>query len=266
MPWTFAHIAAAVPFRRWSPRYFSIFGLAVGCVTPDLGYYLGLHALADFAHSLPGLAVSLPTGLLLAALAWSLCDLLLEPLPQPHRGALRQACAGVAADFTRRRLLVLGASIALGALTHMAWDSFTHATGPPVEASDLLRRALFQAGGTGVPTYSVLQHLSTLFGIAVLAIVYRNWLRGLAPSAAMAPDGADALRWWILGALAMLAAAVLTAHVMNGLRAGHGDVDRVVVNGVLFASNVLAVAYLATALVLRRYLGSGRGNSGGAAA
>lgn len=263
MPWTFAHMAAAVPFRRWSPRHLSVFGLAIGCVTPDLGYYLGLHTLADFAHSLPGLAVNLASGWLLVVFVWRLRDLLLEPMPQPHRGALRQACAEAAADLTRRRWLVLGASIALGALTHMVWDSFTHATGPPVESSELLQRVLFHIGDTDVPTYSVLQHASTLFGIAVLAVVYRAWLRSIKPSAATVSDGADVLRWCILGALAVLAATVLAIYVINGLRAGRKDMDSLVVHGVLFASNVLAAAYLAVALVLRRCLPSSRRDGGG---
>lgn len=262
MPWTASHIAAVVPLRRWCPAQLSFFGLAVGSMTPDLGYYLGLHGLASAAHTLAGFALNLPAGVLLAALAWSLRGLLVMPLPQPHREALRIAFVAASADFTRRRMLALGGSILLGAATHVAWDSFTHATGLPVRHSDVLRSDLLQAVGMAAPAYALLQHASTLFGIVVLAIVYRAWLRGLGPALATASRAGDAARWRLLGAFAMAGAGILAACISLGLRAGHPDVADLVVSGVLFTTDVLVVAWLAAALAFRRLESRGGGGGG----
>ncbi len=258
MPWTVAHAAAVLPFRRWCPARLSFVALVIGSMSPDFAYYFGLAEVADFAHSLPGLFVAaLPGGLLAVAAAWMLRELLAVLLPQPHRYAWQQACASLARDLDWRRGIALAASLLLGAATHSTWDSFTHATGPPVAHSELLRDELFSIGRWRVETYNFLQHASTLFGTLVLAVAYRTWLRSAAAAGAPKLDAGDRARWWVLGSIATLGAAVCGAWITAGLLRSDPDVQSLVVEAVFVASNLIAIVYLAAALAFRR-LQSGR--------
>lgn len=263
MPWTVSHAAAILPFRRWCPARLSFVALVIGSMSPDFAYYFGLAELGDFAHSLPGLlAAALPGGLLAVAAAWWLRGLLAALLPQPHRFAVQQAFASLARDLDWRRGFALAASVLLGAATHAAWDSFTHATGPPVERSEFLRRVLFRIGSWDVEAYNFLQHASTLFGIVALAIAYRAWLRSAAAAHAPPPDAGDGARWWALGSIAALGATTCGAWITAGILRGEADVQSLVVEAVFVASNLIAIAYLAAALAWRR-LRSGRGSGDG---
>ena len=42
MPWTFAHPAAAVLVRRFGGASLPLSGLAMGSLSPDFGYYVGV--------------------------------------------------------------------------------------------------------------------------------------------------------------------------------------------------------------------------------
>jgi len=262
VPWTVSHVAAVLPFRRWCPARLSFVALVIGSMSPDFAYYLGLGGIADFAHSVPGLFLAaLPSGLLALAAAWLLRELLATPLPQPHRFALEQAFASLGRDLNWRRGIALAASVLLGAATHAAWDSFTHATGAPVQRSGFLQRELFRIGSWNVETYNFLQHASTLFGIVVLAIAYRAWLKAGMAAGAPRPGAQDTARWWILGFIAALGAAACGAWITAGILRGEPDAQSLVVEAVFVASNLIAIAWLVAALAWRRTR-SGRGNGG----
>jgi hypothetical protein len=263
MPWTVSHAAAVLPLRRWCPAQLSFVALVIGSMSPDFAYYFGLAEIADFAHSLPGLfAAALPGGLLVVAAAWLLRGLLAELLPQPHRFAWQQAFASLGRDLDWRRGIVLAASILLGAATHAAWDSFTHATGPPVARSEVLQRVLFRVGSRDVETYNFLQHASTVFGIVVLAVAYRSWLRSAAAAGAPPADAGDRARWWVLGSIAAMGAAACAAWIAAGILHGRPDLQSLVVEAVFVASNLIAITYLAAALAWRG-VRSARGSGDG---
>lgn len=263
MPWTVSHAAAILPFRRWCPARLSFVALVAGSMSPDLGYYLGLFRIADFAHTAPGLAaVSLPAGLLMVvALHW-LREPLAVLLPQPHRHMLERELALLADDLNRRRGLALAISVGLGAATHVAWDSFTHATGLPVASSVMLQRVLLRVGSWDIETYNFLQHSSTLFGIVVLVVAYRSCLKSGSAIATVPPDAQDAMRRWILGSIVALGAATCAAWIATGISRGESAIEALVVESVFVASNLSAIVYLAVALVWR-YLCSGRGSGDG---
>ena len=67
-------------------------------------------------------------------------------------------------------------SLLIGALTHLAWDGFTHASGAGVQAVGVLHAQLFSIGRYPVFVYKLLQHTSTLMGIALLTAWVWRWL------------------------------------------------------------------------------------------
>jgi hypothetical protein len=89
MPWTFAHPAAVLPFRRLGLKNLSFGGLVVGSISPDIGYYVGRFDVAALAHTTLGvLILCLPTGLVLFAMVRVLHRPVANVLPEPHRSAL----------------------------------------------------------------------------------------------------------------------------------------------------------------------------------
>jgi hypothetical protein len=223
---------------------------------PDLGYYLGLTGIARYAHTAPGLiAVDLPAGLLVIAVLGLMRELLAVLLPQPHRVALRDALAFLAGTPGWRRMAILAGSVVLGAATHAAWDSFTHAGSLPVTRIAWLQSELLQIGSWRMPAYNFLQHASTLFGIVVLAIAYCSWLKSRYAAAVRPAGSRETARWWILGSIAAVGALACAAWIAAGLRSGVMNVQSLVVQSVFVATNLMVFLYLAAAIAWRRFAG-----------
>jgi len=99
---------------------------------------------------------------------------LVAPLPLLHRRAIEglpSPSFWPASDAAR-----MIAALWIGAMTHVAWDSFTHASGLMVSIIAPLREVLFEVAGRRFATYNILQHAGTLFGIVVLGFAYCRWL------------------------------------------------------------------------------------------
>ena len=259
MPWTFAHPAAILPLRRRLP----LAALVVGSISPDIGYHLGLFPLATFAHSGLGLLLAcLPMGAAMLVLWHLLRPLVIELLPEPHRGALRPWAAagsgdrngagagaggggGAAAGY--RRFILTGAGLLVGAATHNAWDAFTHASGALVQAVDLLRAPVFEAGGRTFRLFNLLQHGSTLLGVAALIGVYAAWLRRQ-PHTPLGPAlGVELRRWAVLGTCVGAAAVAGVSLARSAGLAGEALVFR----SALFATDAFVLLIVAAALLWR---------------
>ena len=164
MPFTISHAAAVLPLVR-GPLPAS--ALVVGSMVPDLPYFVpGLPGRSTTHDALGILVADVPIGLLVLAV-WHL--LLVPPLlalVPVSRGA------GPPQPASRRVLLVV-VGLALGAATHVLWDSFTHPGGWGVERVRLLEDPLGPLAG-----YRWAQYASSALGLAVvLAWCVREWRR-----------------------------------------------------------------------------------------
>jgi uncharacterized protein DUF4184 len=168
MPWTFSHPAAVLPLRRFTPKYLSLPALVCGSMSPDMSYYIGDYGLGwgTYAHTAAGSVVlDVPVGLACLLLFCVLRRPLWFLLPQPHRSALAPLLES--APWRRGSFLIVApVSVLIGAWTHNFWDSFTHYNGWMVLHLPFLH---------AVCRY--LQYLSTVVGIAALALAYVPWLR-----------------------------------------------------------------------------------------
>lgn len=170
MPFTLAHPAAVLPLRRL--RLMRTVPLIIGATTPDVPYYLpwriSRHMPGEYTHTLLGsFTVDLPIGLLLLVGVWLLRQSLVAPLGP---GA-RAKCAAALERFGSQPLnwALSPLSILIGAWTHLAWDSFTHADGWMVLRISALSAPVSLFSYTGELCH-VLQYVSSVFGLAVLAI------------------------------------------------------------------------------------------------
>lgn len=139
----------------------------IGSITPDLVFYIPRFAEYDNSHSLSGVfTFCMPLGLLVW---WFFIRVLERPtiswLPEAWR-------TRIAPTPKPEGLAWLGAALAvvLGAITHLVWDSFTHSATPLVDALPAFRNEVFVAGGMSVRIYFLLQILSSVFGLLVLAV------------------------------------------------------------------------------------------------
>ena len=245
MPWTFAHPAAAIFVRRFGGASLPLSGLVIGSLSPDFGYYIGAFGLATHAHTLRGtLDVCLPSAFVVLLIVLRLRRVLVAPLPQPHRRAIEglpSPSFWPASDAAR-----MIAALWVGAMTHVAWDSFTHASGLMVSIIAPLREVLFEVSGRRFATYNILQHAGTLFGIVVLAITYCRWLARTAGIGAClrSPALRDSLP---LVTAAMLSAVLGFAIALLKLGTGAGW-PVLMFRGVVDSTIVFGAAYLVLAL------------------
>lgn len=176
MPWTVCHPAILLPFRRFSPQPLDFAALAIGSLTPDLGYYINNFPLSTFAHTMPGLFIACwPTGLIFMLFFYLFCKPVSYVFPAPHRQLLLPLCPNFPTSPRRWAIILL--SLLVGAWSHLFWDAFTHDNGWFVERIAFLRQHVVQLSTINVQVYLVLQEVSTVAGFIILAVAYWFWLR-----------------------------------------------------------------------------------------
>jgi hypothetical protein len=180
MPFTFAHSAAALPFRRL-PLVPS--ALVIGTFAPDFEYFLRLGPNGRFGHTLPGTFLfTLPAALLVL---WIFHSLVKRPAAMLMPDAIRNRLANHLGDFRfggATRFLLILASLLLGIATHLLWDSFTHAGTWFYVHWPLLRASVDLSVLGPTPYYKVFQHGSTVVGTGVVAAWLALWYRRSQPS------------------------------------------------------------------------------------
>jgi Domain of unknown function (DUF4184) len=216
MPFTVAHAAAVLPFRRmklvWS-------AFIVGSMAPDFPYILGTTRHRDLGHHLPGLILfTIPAAF---AALWLFHNVIKRPVVglmprgmqarlQPQLGEFR---FGGGARFAAITL-----SMALGIASHIVWDSFTHSfTWAWREFYWLHHRIPVPLLGN-VPGYSVAQYGSTFVGLAALAIWVGLWYRRTTPEAEAVVTAPRHSR--VALAVTMFAIAAVVALLRALLRVG----------------------------------------------
>jgi hypothetical protein len=185
MPFTAAHPAAVLPFvaaRR--QLHLDTTCLVIGSMAPDFEYFVRGRLRSTISHTLAGLfAWDLPTTLLLcfafhAVVKWPLL------LTLPDRVARLVAPAWArppVSRWTPAAIVSLIASSLIGAASHLVWDSFTHRAGYAVHRVAVLGAIVELPVFGRLPVYRLLQHVSTFFGLLLIAI----YLARSIPSAAL---------------------------------------------------------------------------------
>ncbi|MGA2570634.1 MAG: DUF4184 family protein [Terracidiphilus sp.] len=179
MPFTLAHAAAAIPFRR--TRLIPS-ALVVGCLSPDFEYFLRLAPKGGFGHTLAGLfAFDLPASLLILWLFYAYArEPILTWLPTVVRRRIAYSSALFPVRNVRQIVLVL-VSIVIGGATHILWDSFTHPFFWPYRHWHFLSHMIQLPFIGPVRWYKILQHLSTAVGLMALLLWLFHWYRTTVP-------------------------------------------------------------------------------------
>jgi membrane-bound metal-dependent hydrolase YbcI (DUF457 family) len=240
MPLTPAHTAAAWPLSRLLPPL-PLDALVLGTMLPDFEYLLHLAPRGGFGHSLPGLFVfCLPIGLV----TWAIYRRVVRPacltlLPAGLRPAL-------AAGETNWVAVI--AAILVGAASHSLWDSFTHERGWSVQRIPALSTTVHLGALGEVPIFKLLQHGSTIVGLAAVTVWVWRWVRRQPASA------------WVFGSqprvravriLAMLFAVGAAGAFLNGLRGIGRGMAAALGHAAVGGMAALLAAFLVFGLVTR---------------
>ena len=241
MPFTPAHIAAALPFRHsrlvWS-------ALVIGTMAPDFEYFIRFEPGLPYGHRFPGVfLVTLPLALVTL---WLFHAYVKAPFVALLPAGFRHRLAPYMGKFWfggpgRFGLIVV--SVLIGVLTHIAWDSFTHGNAWLVRYLPLLQTPIHLHRVRTVPLYKLLQHGSTLFGLTVLAVAVLAWYRRTDVSAPASTQSIWPQRQILTlagTAFIAVAAGIAYASVMLGLPARQSSISTYVGRMVVTA---IAVAW-----------------------
>jgi hypothetical protein len=146
------------------------------------------------------------------------------------------------------------AALLAGALTHVLWDSFTHASGHVVAVFPVLRARVL--GGHGPPVFKLLQHASTLIGFGLLALWGRRWYLGSAGFRAVEDPVAVRTKAVLLALLTLPAAAAGLAVSWARFRGApqtYRALQLALGRGLAVSGTVFLLTLLATALAWRIY-------------
>jgi Domain of unknown function (DUF4184) len=173
MPFTFAHPAAVLPLRRRF-KYLQTVPLIVGSVAPDLPYFVpGRYGrLMLETHTFSGaIWMDIPIGMVVLLFGF----LLRRPLTILMSTRARALCLQAVEHFKDQPLhwMLAPFAILVGIWSHLLWDSFTHENGW------IVRRVAALSAPVDLGIYSgslchILQYLSSVAGLAILAIWYRH--------------------------------------------------------------------------------------------
>ena len=207
MPFTPSHAVVALAFRR-SPLVPA--AVAVGAMAPDLPLFVRTRVLSYAqTHAQPLITIAIAAVLLLVwwlVLRPAVRELaprwLAARLPKDWDAVGGAALGAVRPGPPALTVLVVAVSLAIGVLTHIAWDAFTHEGRWGVA----LIPALAEQWGP-LHGYRWLQHASSLLGLAGLAFAAVIWTRRRrAHSVARILPDAVRIAWWMSLPLALTVA------------------------------------------------------------
>jgi len=211
MPYTLSHAAAALPFTRFLLRWRVLSATVIGSMVPDFGYLIPIPLSRGATHSAISLVTfSLPVGLLAY---WIFQYLIKTPVLNllPDRAYMRwRAYATPAPIEAPRQWLLAACGVLAGAISHLAWDAFTHENARGIRMLPELNDVRFELYGHHVSGGHLLQDGSSLLGLVVVVAMIAYTLRGRSQQPAMPrPLSKNQRRVWVLSyALATLAFTV----------------------------------------------------------
>ncbi len=252
MPFTVSHAVVALPFLR-TPLVPA--AIAIGSMTPDLPLFLrGIVPAYAVTHDLAWLPVTVVMAFVLL-LVWR-CVLrpatreltpriVAERLPvEWDAGASRAVRETLRGGVVGILWLVL--SLALGVVTHVAWDFFTHEG----RAGEALLPVVEEQWGP-LPGVKWLQYGSGVLGLVGLGVFGLWWWsrRSARPVRRVAPD-AVRVAWWLSLPVALVVATLVALAVEGGFGADYTPTH--LIYGVLVkVAAAWGVATLALAAVVQ---------------
>ena len=170
MPLTFCHPAIVLPLKKLKPNWFSMTGLIIGSMSPDLEYFSRMEILATHSHLFLGvLYFDLPIALIYCFVFHLFVrNILINHLPDFFKERFTQFLNFDWINYFKKNWLIVIVSIIIGAYSHLFWDAFTHEWGYFAKLIPALQEVWFTKP-IEVKGYKFLQHFSTFLGAIFIA-------------------------------------------------------------------------------------------------
>lgn len=170
MPFTFSHPAIILPLSRISKNRISLTGLISGSLSPDFEYFIQMEMIRTHSHEISAMLwFTLPLSLLMALFYHSVVrDVFISHLPHYFHSKLIIYTNYNWQTWFKKYWYVFFYSAAIGILSHLVWDSFTHNHGLLGKSPRILLKPLLILSEK--PFYEFLQTFSSIVG--ALYILY----------------------------------------------------------------------------------------------
>lgn len=178
MPLTFAHPAIVLPVGRLFKRQLSLTGLVIGSMVPDFEYFFRMHLTSIYSHTWPGLVwFDVPLAFILVIIyELYIKDPLITHLPRTLNRKFYWF-RGYRSHYTTAYFVAILISVGIGAASHLFWDNFTHPGGEFVSRFPYLKQVV-RIHGYRLYVFTVLQHISTAFGLLFIVIICLSLRKG----------------------------------------------------------------------------------------
>ena len=170
MPLTFCHPAIILPLKKLKSNWFSMTGLIIGSMSPDLEYFSRMEIIATHSHLFWGvLYFDLPIALIYCFVFHLFVrNILINHLPDFFKERFTQFLNFDWINYFKKNWLIVIVSIIIGAYSHLFWDAFTHEWGYFAKLIPALQEVWFTKP-IEVKGYKFLQHFSTFLGAIFIA-------------------------------------------------------------------------------------------------
>ncbi|MDO1446593.1 DUF4184 family protein [Rhodocytophaga aerolata] len=176
MPFTFSHPAIVLPLKKIKPEWFSLTGLVIGSMSPDLLYFFQMSGEEDYGHTFPGIFVfDLPATLLLTLIfhLWIRNTLILY-LPSPLNRKFAKYLPQNIFLFLRKNWHIVLFSAFIGAISHLLWDEAGNTQGWVYkQAPDFFGKEL-AIGPFNYQIYVYIEYIGSLVGLLAIGWVLFN--------------------------------------------------------------------------------------------
>jgi hypothetical protein len=220
VPLTLSHPAAVLPLRRIG---LPLSAMVAGSMVPDVPLYLGSRHGYDVAHSPLGVPTVDVVAALVALAVWF--AVLRDPLADLSPDAVRSRVAP-RARLTRRQWLLAPLGALVGAVSHVVWDSFTHA-----DLWGYDHVAWLRTDHVGIAGLRWSQYGSALIGLAAIGLVVALDLRACPTRPRRARVLSRAALPAVIASMALAGAVAAGLHLTDGLYVTmfHGALTAVIV-------------------------------------
>ncbi|KKO89634.1 MULTISPECIES: DUF4184 family protein [Sphingobacterium] len=210
MPFTFAHPALILPFRKINRRYLSFTGLVVGSMVPDFEFFFKMRTGPNIGHHFPGFFfLDIPLALILCFIFHEFVKgPLYSNVPLFLQKRLKKYASFKWGNYAVENPFVVLFSVTLGIATHVFWDAFTHDDGFFVERFHVLNATIFFLNAK-FPVYAILQVIFSLFGLVVVC----NCIRKIPKDENQMAEGY--IKYWSLIALFTLLFFVMRSLILS---------------------------------------------------
>lgn len=197
MGFTFSHPAFVLPFKYLPRRWYSVTGLVVGSMIPDLEYFIRWNSVSIYSHTLFGLLwFDLPAGLAMAVIYHQVIrNTLIHNFPEFLKSRFLPFCQTNWLTYLKKHWFIVIYSILAGAITHLCWDAFTSVNGYFVETASFYKLQL-TVFDVVLTMQKIVKHITSF--LAGLILIYQFFKL---PKIKSKPTKTDKYYWLIFACL-----------------------------------------------------------------